>query len=1110
MSVDDQILRLYEDDNAFADYIGVDTYRNIRDNDPSGLNRLRNSVHWANVHGDDPEQIFNGYEEYSKAKGYTGDGDLDSRKIHDSLKKGWKDRHVADSLYEGYKSVAKSGWMNYEEGFLDLYQTSPSIRNDTQSLSTEINALKEQIPKIQDPVQKRLKESELKKNQFALRVQTIGRARAAEERLRIDIERQSLRFSESLLKLKAAEGLGEKIKQTGPVNLSQVILESMVSQGPGAPLAIAAGVATGPIGLGASSAAVAFSQEVAGVLREELSALNIDFTNTKTLDQQVEANKQEIQEAYVRAGKKAIPVAIAAFIGGKDFGGSGLLAAGARDLAAQTTLDAMGETLGQLWSTGDVDAAETYMEIIAGIGSNITEFGAKSTSALVTDKLKSISNNEDGSPLTSQDWEQVGAAVTDEEVQQLGLNPLEESAVILAKSGDRNAQDAIAQLVEDSNETTFAEKLGLMFESLAAAIERGGENVDKALQKAVSTSTRIRSISKKAGTRIERIDFDTTSMINDGVRRTDPFIDSVNRARKGLSPEDRTRLDLAIFSLDVKTLKEFGVNNIERLQEFLKERGSQFPEVNPLQIPNYFPRNQIDRKGFLEHIAKQEDGPFAEEIKKAEAKKGGPLTQKQLEVIVNSVIKRQGKGSKPGFLKARTIEEITPDILKFYQDPLQTLRAYNDRTADLIAKRQFLGEKIIDPENISAEPDIDTEAIARYIDEDLRGLTMEEDAELARLLASRLGFSRGHGTFQKMVNAYKTGVSLKYVSGLRTILIQASDLAMNWYANGIRDVVGNAISRKLFTDKFNNEVKATLDATGLDTLDQDLNEALKTKAKVTQVVLYGLRKMDFAMKQNLLSTFSHRWQRLSESSPAALKAELTELFEDDAFVNKISSDLKNKRLTADLSFAFFVKMSQYHPTGTSQMVKFFMDHPKARALGVLKSFAFKRFDLIYREVIADLNQGMTQSLAGAVRGNAGQVAAGAGKIGGSLGRLTKILSSMYVFETLIEMLYYQLTPDQEDDERKFLDLYLENVAGIVPFFNVWDFRRGLERGKIWEGLIGGIEPPSPIGADPLGEMIEAFAEDKPYDWSELKSEIPWVGAFLDTGTYDPNARELFE
>lgn len=1096
MAIEDQILRLYEDDNAFADYIGVDSFRSIRDNNPSDLNRLRNSIHFANVNEGDAEQIFNGYESYSKSIGYTGDADLDKGQIHESLKKSWKDRHVADSLYEGYSSVAKSGWMNYEESWLDNYQTSPSLKSQAQALSSEIKSIKSEIPNIKDPVKRRLKESELKKNQFALRVQTIGRTRAAEERLKIDIDRQALRFSESLLKFKEAEGLKGKIKETGFVNITQVILESMAMQGPAAPIALAAGPIAGIGGIGLSAASLAFGQEVAGKVREELSSLNIDFTNPETIDQQVQENKNAIQAAYSKAGRKAIPVALAAFIGGRDFGGKSMLAKGVRDISAQTALDAIGETLGQLWETGDVDAAETYMEVISGVGSNIAEFGGKSTTSLVTNKLKSIANNNDGSPLSKQGWDRVGAAVTDEEIQDIGLNPFEESVVILAKNGDTNAQDAVAQMVEDSKDVIVAKEPEPMLESLAAAIERGGKNVDNALKKFTSISTRISAISKPASTRVQRIDFDTTEMINDGVVKTDPFIDSVIMARRGLSQEERNKLDIAIFSLDEKTLNEFGVKHINKLREFLESRGSQLPESKGLRIKNYFPRIQNKRKEFLEFISEQKDGPFSGELKKAEKKKGSPLTEREKGVAINKAIKAQNKGSKPGFLKARTIKTITPDILKFYQDPLETLRIYNDRTAELISKRQFLGENVIDPENIDSDPDIDTDAIARYIETDIQDLTREEESQLAKLLSSRLAYSRGYGMIQKIVNAYKKGVSLKYVSGIRTIMIQSSDLAMNWYANGIRDLVGNLVSRKKFTNRFNKEVKATLDTTGLDQIDQDLNESLKTKAKITQFVLGPLRKMDFAMKQNLLSTVTHRWQRLSESAPSTLMGELMDMFGDQLFVKKIIKDLKNKKLTSDLSFAFFVKISEYHPTGVSQMTKFYIDNPKLRGLFVLKSFAFKRFDFIYREALGGITKGMSESLAGTARGDASQVAAGAVQLGSSLGNLSKILAVMYAFETLVEMLYYMITPNEEDDERKFLNSYLENIAGIVPFFNVWDFKRGLDRGKIWEGIIGGAEPPSPIGADPLGELIESFVEDKPYDWNELETEIPWIGQLL--------------
>lgn len=1092
-----QILRIYEDDNAFAQYVGVENYRSIRDNDPKDLDRLRNSVYFGAAYGDDPMDVFNSYDEYSQAKGFTGDSALDGNSIRRSLQQEWKKANVAESLYEGYTSATKEGWLNYEDQWTTRYLTSPNVRDQANSLPKEIVELQERFDAAETPWEKAQAEAELKKAKTMLRATTIGRARAAQNRLENDIERQSLRFSEQLLKLQSAKGVGEKVRETGVVSLSQVILRSMVEQGPAMPLTIATAPLTGGLGLGASSAAGAFSQEVSAGVEQELAALGIDLTNLEALDQQIADNEEEIQAAYVKAGKKAIPVAIAAMIGGKNFGGKNLVSAGARDLGAQTTLDVMGETLGQLWSTGDVEAAEAYMEAIAGIGSNVAEFGSKATAGLVTDRFKGIAQREDGSPLSKEDWENVGQAVSDVEVSELGLNPLEESLTILAKNGDTNAQSMASQMLEDTVEAEAKrpakEASTPFFERMAVAVEKAGTVVDKGIQKMVSISTRIGEISKAAKLRVEKIDQQTTILSNEGTKASDPFIDSSNRVIRGLSKEERDNVRAEMLNGDFEALAKRGIANIERLRKFLSKRASMLPDVT--EIENYFPRKVTDLDGLYDHLGKQPDGPFSKSIKEATEKNGSELTREERIAAVNKELRKKS-GEKPGHLKARSVEKVTPEMVKFYADPLETLRIYNHRISELIAKREFLGENVINLHDIDADPDISTEAIAKFVNERLGDFTPSQEQELRTLLASRLNFSKGGDFFDRLMRKYRTGVSLKYVSGLKTIMVQLSDLSVNWYENGARDMISNAGKRAKYVDAFGNEVKATLESVGIDAIDQELKESLKTKAGVSRIILSGLRTMDMAMKQNLLSTVSKRWQRMASKSPESLKAEMMSDFGDAKFVDGVIKDLKRKKLTPDLNFAFFVKLSEYHPTGVSQHTKFYIDNPKMRGLFVLKSFAFKRFDLIYRDAIQGVVRGMSDTMAGTLRGDVKATVGGAARMGSGLASMGKILASMYAFETFVEMVYYAITPNQDDDEQAFLDLYLDNVASIVPFFNVWEFKRGLDRGKLFEGIMAGFAPPSPLGADPLGELIESMYENKPYDWNELETEIPWIGQLL--------------
>lgn len=626
--------------------------------------------------------------------------------------------------------------------------------------------------------------------------------------------------------------------------------------------------------------------------------------------------------------------------------------------------------------------------------------------------------------------------------------------------------------------------------SVAEGIEKAGRKLDSWLQKFMSVTTRIGDISKKAKLRVEEMDRQEVILTNEGTRETDPFINSAMKALKVATPEEKLVIKAEMRNGEYDKLKARGIAGIDRMRKFLMNRGNRIPGLSLRE--NYFPSHVDNYNGLITSLGQEPEGPFSDAIRKAEEKKGGKLTNREKEVVINGVLQTRDNAGV-SFLKKRTIETVTPKQMEYYENPLDSLRSYNHRTADFIAKKEFLGQGVFDPYNISGVENVtvDEDSIQKYILEEIPDLTFNEEKELSRLLKARLQFRRSN----KYINAYKTAVALKYVTGFKTVLVQTADLSMITYENALRKSFPNIKDRQQFVDEFGETVDVTLDLVGIDVIDQALAEAINTDSLIQKTALLPLKTMDIAMKQGLLNSVSNRWQKQSVSNPEGLKKELMEYFGNEEFVVGIVSDLQNKKVSGDLLLAFYSKISEYHPTGISQHTKFYMDHPNLRPLFVLKSFQFKRLDLIYRRSLKDMLLGMTEATAGAANGSSAEVRAGAARFAEGLANLIAILATMYTFETVMEMAYYQVTPRKDDDEYKFTDVYIDNVVNIIPFLSTWDLKNGLNRDNLFkEGLMKAIIPPTPIGAEPATKALGALLlENKTLEWNDLNTELPLVG-----------------
>ena len=646
-------------------------------------------------------------------------------------------------------------------------------------------------------------------------------------------------------------------------------------------------------------------------------------------------------------------------------------------------------------------------------------------------------------------------------------------------------------------------------ETLAQLIETTGTKIDDALAAPSSLSTQIGRISPIARNRVRRMDQKENLYINNSFSVLQTFIDSVDTYYKSHKDNQKLidNLDIAVHNMDVEYLESQGITGVNQLRNWLEQAKEEIPQIEGF-IGEYFPRN-FDYDQFIKDKARNPTGIYKDAIQKKEKKLDRKLTEKEKKDLVGGVLNTRRGLSAQGrpFTRKRSVTKVNDKILQYYDKPLVSLDRYVISSSKLRARNEFLGmdtnTKNADPENISStlystiEEDDIKDVIVSIIEADPdKVIGGKSEEKLNKLIRTRLNYVPSGPKIQ----AYRTAVALKYVSGPKTILMQFADLGRTAYATGLGESLKSIKDKEAFVDQFGAEVDLTIQEVGIDALDVEIREAREAGAnsliqEAVTLVFTPLRKTDVINKAMMLKAFARTWRRKARgSNRSGLEAELTTYFGDAKFATGVVEDLSNGMLSEDVKFALFSKIADFHPISISEHVPFYLEHEFARPFFTLKSFAFKNYDVIYRDSFGQMLQGFTQASAAKLRGDVEGAKEAGRKFALGATATVMILIKMYIVETLFEVMWDELmknTTEKDRPDQTFLNAYLENLASIFPGFNPVGFRIELERSGLWEAFKRGFSLPEPIGLSTAEEALDYITKGE--EWSpmqNLRDEIP--------------------
>ena len=225
-----------------------------------------------------------------------------------------------------------------------------------------------------------------------------------------------------------------------------------------------------------------------------------------------------------------------------------------------------------------------------------------------------------------------------------------------------------------------------------------------------SLSSRLDQIHPKLKESLRRYQKAEADILTSYLTAAEPFAKSLQRlqkkARSKKARANYVALKLALFNGDVAGI-ESALGNRRLIKQYRTWKAAHqnlhdqamAVGVDMGFIENHFPREVSNYDAFLQYVSgitsSGKVSKISQAFQDAQAKQGGvPLTNEQKVSIANLLL-RQSKNlmtkKTTDWTKSRKIDELTPELLKFYSEPHIGLARYGSGLAKQIAIAKYLG-----------------------------------------------------------------------------------------------------------------------------------------------------------------------------------------------------------------------------------------------------------------------------------------------------------------------------------------------------------------------------------------------------------------------------------
>lgn len=566
-------------------------------------------------------------------------------------------------------------------------------------------------------------------------------------------------------------------------------------------------------------------------------------------------------------------------------------------------------------------------------------------------------------------------------------------------------------------------------------------------------STELKEINPSLKYALREFEFKHALEENNMAKAVEPFL----RGAKKMPKEDYAILDLALKNRDTAAAdyilsknnlaKEFGeVRNV--LNDIHKRAKDAGLDLEYLQ--EYYPRKITHPNKFLEHLSKTELwSAIKDYLNKIDPE--NLLNESEKAEAVNDLLRGYGKDkinlSRPGYTKERTVEDITPELNKYYKDSVSALADYISTMNLAIESRKFFG-KTGDVKNIDKSIGA---YVNKLIEENL--ITAKDEQKVKNLLTDRFNQRGPNG----IVGTFKNAGYITTMGSPISAITQIGDFTWTLVGNGFfRSVEG-------FSKLFSKD-KITKQDLGIDKIAMEFSDQTNSAKAVSKVFkAVGLDFMDSIGKETYINASYSKFKKLAQKPTKEFTELLNQIYGDEA--EQTVSDLKNGVFSENVKLLLFNDIADFQPIALSEMPRGYLTGGNGRVWYMLKTYTIKQFDIYRNEVFMKMKTDPIKATQ----------------------NLIKISTCLMLCNTTADVLKDFLL----GREINLGDTAVDNMLKLVGF-SKWQLKKSKKDGLL-ETTLESILPPIPL-LDSLYKDLNRKSKKEFRDFKVL-NEIPLFGKF---------------
>lgn len=415
----------------------------------------------------------------------------------------------------------------------------------------------------------------------------------------------------------------------------------------------------------------------------------------------------------------------------------------------------------------------------------------------------------------------------------------------------------------------------------------------------------------------------------------------------------------------------------QKVRGTLRELGNGLVETGRLKtlLEDYYPRIVTDYEGLMKALG-QEAKSYMDDLldkanKHALKTTGEGLSPLDMSILVNKHLERAYSGGtgKAGFLRRRSIDEVSQELAKYYAPASESLPLYVQAAVKEIERARFFGKDLV-REATTGVVDLDA-SIGNIVLRESRAGKLS-DVQLKRLealLRSRFGpgeraSSRGIQAFRNMGNAMLLGNIFSAGMNIADVGISAA----------MHDVVPTVVSAmQMLTGKAERITAADMGMAKhiaeefVHGTRSPVMFKLPGKAQPIQIStakfvdatfkMTGWRLLDVGAKELAANAAINKYRGLAKTAKG--QAEIRRTYADymGKDTEQLIADLRSGEKTPLVVELAFRELSDSQPISKIEMPKGYNDHPNGRIMYMLKSYSLKQLNLVRDRGIKEIMRG---------------------------------------------------------------------------------------------------------------------------------------------------------